>query len=79
MAMDGGTKDYDCTMRGDCSLTFKDEFVLKHYVESVEDEARLASTGSKDKVKKEEATIQGTEEKRKIARAKAGKVEKLDL
>jgi len=79
VAMDGGAKDYDCTMRGDCSLTFKDEFVLKHYVESVEDETRLASTGSKDKVKKEEATIQGKEEKRKIARAKAGKVEKLDL
>jgi hypothetical protein len=78
VAMDGGAKNDGCTMRGDCSLTYKDEYVLKHYVESVESDNRLASTGSKDEVVVKQS-VEGKEERKKNARVKAGKVEKLDL
>ena len=48
VAMVGDDKNDGCTLRGDCSLKYKQEYAVKHYVESIESEQRLASTGSTD-------------------------------
>jgi hypothetical protein len=50
--MDGnGKKDEICSLKGDCSLKYTNEYVMKHYVESIEEETRFASTGSRNSKK----------------------------
>ena len=79
VVMDGvGTKDAECSMRGDCALTHHGEFAMKHYVQSIEEERLLGVVGVEDSVDDnatEEAVAELTvAEKRKLARRKAGKV-----
>ena len=60
--------------RGDCALTFSKSYAVKHYIESIESEQRLASTGSKEyKEDKEDVHDSSSkQEKREMAQAKAG-------
>ena len=78
IVMDGGAKNDGCSMRGDCALTFSKSYAVKHYIESIESEQRLASTGSKEyKEDKEDVHDSSSkQEKREMAQAKAGKVKK---
>ena len=66
-----------CGMKGDCSLLHgRQSFVMKHYT-AMEDDYRLARTGSKS-IRKEETGDQKQQsktDKRKRARVKAGQVE----
>ena len=66
-----------CGMKGDCSLLHgRHSFVMKHYT-AMEDDYRLARTGSKS-IRKEETGDQKQQsktDKRKRARVKAGQVE----
>ena len=60
-----------CGMKGDCSLLHgRHSFVMKHYT-AMEDDYRLARTGSKSIDQKQQSKT----DKRKRARVKAGQVE----
>ena len=66
-----------CGMKGDCSLLHgRHSFVMKHYT-AMEDDYRLARTGSKSirKEKTGDQKQQSKTDKRKRARVKAGQVE----